>query len=294
MSRTGAATAVESGSPTNLPPAMDTKAWQTALAKATTLAEAKEGGGPLTPAVFYDGAGNTTKSTPGMVIEFGRDSNTGADNPNRAATALVVFPDEKGQPQGAVFLDKATNTATSMQFNTHGSLVSSYTFEDKGGNVPPPPGSNATNTDAAYLHLWGQDFGAVIPNDPQDASISVGDSKVDVADSVGDPTQVNNPGFLAFISGSSMHPYTSFTYPSAGIGAEVDTPAGSVQINSSSGINPDPTDTSRMSVVFTSGLTQSVALYSESPALPQKTLKEGPAPSGVESRYDQRSFYYVP
>jgi hypothetical protein len=118
-------------STTKLPSAEDTKAWQIALA------EAAKGKGPLAPAVFDDGSGHKTQNIPDLVIEYGRDNNTGASNPNRAATALAVFGNEKEQPQGAVFLDRATNTATVMQFNPQtGSLVSTYRFNDVDGNVP--------------------------------------------------------------------------------------------------------------------------------------------------------------
>jgi hypothetical protein len=231
-----------------LPSAEDTKAWQTALA------EAAKGKGPLTPAIFdaSDGSGHETQ-IPDLVIAYGRDDNSGASNPNRGATALAVYGDEKEQPQGAVFVDRATNTATVMQFNPQtGSLVSSYTFHDVGGNVAPPPGSGAAGRvgfgpegsvggfidngtqSAAVEDLTFIPYG-VAPNGippsgeqihtPEDALWRVGIPPtddaiqgVDIADGAGDPTQITGTS-LFFSNLGIFQPSTAFQAPSAGIGA---------------------------------------------------------------------------
>jgi hypothetical protein len=305
---------------TKLPSAEDTKAWQTALA------EAAKGKGPLTPAVFYaENRSRHETQIPDLVIEYGRDNNTGPDSPNPAATALAVYGNEREQPQGAVFADRATNTATVMQFNPPtGSLVSSYTFHDVGGNVSPPPGSNAMNQEAAYRDLVS--FPTLnVPRTvdyPQDAGIDVGNcssssaataldgicSNVDIADRVGDPAHINGTSLYFSNLLGWVHPTLTFQAPSAGIGASIVTPSGAeVLINSSTGINPDPSDTSRMFVeyadpstasepdnIFANGYSPDFNASSESPALPQKQLVVGPAPTGIYARYFAPSSHYEP
>jgi hypothetical protein len=304
----GGATTDGSESTMKLPSAEDTKAWQTAFA------EAAKGRGPLTPAIFdgEDGSGHETQ-IPDLVIAYGRDDNSGASNPNPGATALAVYGNEKEQPLGAVFVDRATNTATVMQFNPQtGSLVSSYTFHDVAGNVPPPPGSNAFNENAAWHDLVSFPTTNVpgTVNYPQDAGIDVGHctsssaatalngicSNVDIADSVGDPTHINSTSLYFSNLLGWVHPTLTFGAPSAGIGASIYTPSGAeLLINSSTGINPDPSDTSRMFVqyadpstttdnIIANGYSPDFNDSSESPALSQKPFVT--YTGGVLSRYD--------
>jgi hypothetical protein len=91
-----------------------------------------------------------------------------------------------------------------------------------------------------------------------------------------------------------VRPTLTVQAPSAGIGASIATPSGAeLLINSSTGINPDPSDTSRMFVqyadpsaasepdnIFANGYSPDFNDSSESPALPQKQLVVGPAPRG--------------
>jgi hypothetical protein len=274
MSRSpiGGATTDGSGSTTILPSALDTKAWQTALA------EADKGKGPLTPAAFdYNGYKNPP--TGYQVIQYGHDNNTGTADPHGAATALAVFGDSAG-PQGIVFLDRATNTATVTYVDPRTGRPASApeTIKDVAGNLVVPPGLKGDESTANQFDPY-----ATVTS----IGLNMGNDVVDIGDD---------------LDGWGNGPAGT---PSTGIGVRISTPptaygyVSDISVINSDGNqfyeNPDPTDTSRMLATFsTYDLSPQGSILgdfphtftSESPALPQKPAILGRSPSGVLSRYD--------